>query len=178
MSLKNFFKKRGVVTIWFFSYISILLVPIFINGAIYNVYQRTMEEEISKANMSLLKQVQTHIDTRISEIEKLAMEIGLNTRVKIAVNVKGKFLPRDQMNLYKVVEDFKVYKVSSNFIDDCFLYMHNTNSAIEPGSHISEEFLYKFYFDRMISDFDQWREYIRQRHQRTAVFRKKSMRLQ
>lgn len=169
MNLRKFIKNRGVLTIWFISYISILLVPIFINVGIYNIYQRTMEEEISKANMALLKQVQTLIDTRISEIEKLAMEIGLNTRVKIAVNAKEKFLPRDQMNLYKVVQDFKVYKASSNFIDGCFLYIHNTNSAIEAGSHMSEELLYRFYFDRMMTDFNKWKEYIRQRHQRTVV---------
>lgn len=169
MSFKKFFKRRGVLIIWFISYISILLVPIFINGGVYNIYERTMEQEISKANMALLKQVQTLIDTRISEIEKLAMQIALNSRVNIAVNVKEKFLPRDQMNLYRVAEDFKVYKASSNFIDDCFLYMHNTNTAVEPGSHMTEELLYKFYFDRMMADFNQWREYVRQRHQRTVV---------
>ncbi|HZJ83818.1 MAG TPA: hypothetical protein VFD57_08435 [Clostridia bacterium] len=109
-------KKRGVFFTWFLSYISVLLVPIVIISVTYTFTGKMLEDKIDIANTSLLKQVQTVVDGRITEIENLGMQIALNQRIKVAINVKERFLPKDRMNLYKAAQDFKVYKASNNFI--------------------------------------------------------------
>lgn len=167
MEGKSLLKSRRVFRAWFFSYVSVLLVPIFIVGSIYSIYQKMMIEEIGKANMSLLRQVQTIMDARISEVEDLGMQIALNPRVNTVVNIKGEILPKDRLNLYKVAEDFKVYKASGKFIDDCFLYINNTETAIGPGTHKHDRMLYDFYFSSMGLDYQQWKEEIKRTHRRT-----------
>ena len=164
MITRHSFKKRSLFLSWLFSYIAILFVPVLISAIIYIQSAKFMELEITRANQSILKQVQVAVDSRLRDIERTSKQIGLNSRVVKALNVKGSFQASDRLNITKVKEDLQLSRYANGFIDDAFIYFKNSDVVLSIDSMTDSRNYYSLYKSDEKMTYEQWHEFVQQNH--------------
>ena len=157
-------KRRKLLILWLLSYFAILLISIVISFGIYLEAGQIIESEISRANLSMLDQARQAMDSRMQDIERLSIQIAFNPRVLHAVRTRGNFRPSDQVNLYKTIEDLRHYMVSSGFVSNIYVYLHDTNSVITSSTYINAEIFFDFTFGGGQASFDEWKHSMQQSH--------------
>src|SRR5665647_1718858 len=122
------FKKRSIKYPWLISYATLLIIPMLISVLVYIVSSNVLEGEISKANNSLLKQVQYEIDSRLKDIEKSAFEISINPSVKELAFMDNNLEEGQQFNT--VMKDLSVFKITNPYLDNIYLFKTDSQSAL------------------------------------------------
>ena len=157
-------KRRKLLLLWLMSYIAILLISIVTSFGIYLEAGRIIEGEISRANISMLDQARQTMDNRMMDIERLAMQIAFNPRVLNTIRVKGDFGPKDQLNLYRTVEDLRHYMVSSGFVSSIYIFLHDTDSIITSSTYIDSGIFFDFTFGGGKTSFEEWKYSMKDSH--------------
>jgi hypothetical protein len=123
----NLFKKRSVFLSWLVSYLIILIVPVLFSITVYNESEKIIHNEINRANAAILKQVQQSIDSRMSSIESMAMDLALNNRIKAVLYPKS----IDTFYRYQLIEiiskELRYNNIANDFIDTSYIYLKNSN---------------------------------------------------
>lgn len=173
MRLKDSFRMRKLFVVWLLSYLLILLVSLSIGYGIYIESGRIIEQEISRANLSMLDKARQAMDSRMRDIERLTMQIALNTRILNALRVYGSFGPEDQFNLYKAIEDLRHYMASSGFVTDIYVFLHNTGTVITPSTHIDGRLFFDLRYGGVDIRYEEWKSVMLSSHRRNyLVFRR------
>ncbi|MBD2864321.1 helix-turn-helix domain-containing protein [Paenibacillus oceani] len=107
---------------WFYryllSYIAVLAVPLLVIGLlVYNDFMRTLREEVTASNWSLLSQVKEVIDVRMGELDKIAYQISSNPQLTPYAATK------DVYQGMKVIRELKNYAAGNSFIAELVLHM-------------------------------------------------------
>jgi len=157
LKFKHILKMRQVFIVWLLSYIIVLLVSVSISFGIYIETVRIIEQEISRANLSMLEQVKQALDSRLKDVDRLAMQIAFNSRILTAIRVYGYFRPQDRFNLYKAIEELRHYKASSGFVTDLYVYLHGTDTVITPNTHSSSRLFFDFTYGGTKISHEEWK---------------------
>jgi AraC-like DNA-binding protein len=159
---KTLRKKRSIIYAWMLSYISILLIPMVVSIIVYFESSNILAEEINKANESLLKEVQFAIDSQLLNIEKLALEISLNPLIKGLGYFNDSLAEAGQYNM--IMKNIQVYKTSTSFLNNIYLYMNRNGSALSYNSFIPRDIL----FDRLSQNggtsAEEWKNILNAKH--------------
>ena len=163
---KMLFKKSSIIFTFLLSYLCILLIPILIGVIIFNQSINVIENEINRGNTAILKQVQQNIDSRLREIEQLSLKIGLDSRVIALMNSKDKLDIMERYTMYQVLNDFRSYIVTNNFINNFYVYFKNADSILTSKvSHNPESFYSSLYKQGSIT-YNEWYNFIRGEYKR------------
>jgi hypothetical protein len=127
-------RKRSIKYPWLISYATLLIIPILISVLVYIVSSNVLEGEISKANNSLLKQVQYEIDSRLKDIEKAAFEISINPSVKELAFMDNNLKEGQLFNT--VMKDLSVFKITNPFLDNIYLFKTDSQSALSYNTFV------------------------------------------
>lgn len=120
MSMKKlFFKKQKAQKNsirfykYLFSYISMVLIVISIVGILtYRSSVKIVQEEVEKYNFSELSQIKSILDTRIREMDYLALKIASNPELSFSK------LYNDGYDSYNAINELRKLKSSNFFIYD------------------------------------------------------------
>lgn len=110
----------------FLSYIMMLVIPVFTGMLIYGYSWRAICRQAERMNGIILEMMQRELDSRMSDVQKAAVQLSMNTEVQRVAVVKGKISGNYQMNLYYLYNDLQAIKLSEDFIDDIFVYFPNS----------------------------------------------------
>lgn len=156
------FNNRSIVLTWTLSYFLILLLPVLI-GILLNVESnRTLKEEIHKANDSLLKQVREVMDNQFKTMEQLNFEITWNVRMQELL-YSDKYLSSPQeyrYDLFRITRDFNLYRTSYPMVDLFYVYLNSDNSVILPGTVRDGTSAYEILHKNGDFPFSQWQSTI------------------
>jgi len=169
VKIRNIFKMRKLFIMLLLSYFLIFLVSVSISFGIYFESGKIIEQEISRANLSMLDQARQAMDSRMGDIERLTMQIAFNSRIINALRVSGHFRPEDQFNLYKAIEDLRHYKVSSSFITDLYVYLHDTGTVITSNTHIEGRLFFNFTYGGGDIRYEEWKNIMLTTHRQNYL---------
>ena len=130
-------KNRSLLVTWLISYISILLIPIVISGLVYAESTRIVEREINNNNVILLKQIQKLMDKKMNDVKQLGLQVAWNPKLKV-IFYNGK--PMNSHGCFTISEmqkDFRVYKIANGYIDELYVYLHNSDMIVTSGTSYS-----------------------------------------
>lgn len=149
-------KNRSVFIGFLISYISMLLVTSIICMSLYILSTNIIENEISEANASLLRQAKDSIDSRIMKLSDTISEMYVNPRIQAALYSKSPISPDDRMNFLKITDDLKMYKITNNS-DDIILNLFNVDKVITAGGITSSRLFHQLYFDTNELGYDKYK---------------------
>lgn len=157
-------KKSRVYLQMFLSYLGILAIPIVIGMIIYLHALYGARAQADRMNDNMLNMVQREMDSKIGEVQKLAVRLAMDDNVQIASQVKGTFEPKDQFLLYTLYRDLKNINLSEQFIKDVFVYFNHTQTVASIQGNMPAELYYELYYDNENYPLNQFKEYMRQSH--------------
>jgi two-component system response regulator YesN len=152
------FNGRSIVLTWLLSYLIILLLPMIIGVLVYFESNKTLEEEIHKANDALLKQIREIMDNQFKAMEQLNFEIMWNVRMQELL-YSNKYQSNHEEYLYdgyQISRDLKLYKTSYPLVDLFYVYLNKDNSVILPGTVREGPFAYETLHQTDKLTYSEW----------------------
>ncbi|MFD0620714.1 helix-turn-helix domain-containing protein [Paenibacillus sp. GCM10027629] len=102
---------------YLFSYILLVVILlVFVGGVVYKSFVTTLSHEIESSTVSTMSKIKDDMDTRIGEMNRMAMQIASNsllTPYKVS---------EDAYSSYRTVAELKKYKSTNLFVNDIVLY--------------------------------------------------------
>lgn len=154
----QFTRKMSIFLSSMLAYIILLSVPIVIGFAIYTQSIGIINKEIKRANDAILTQVQQSLDSRLREVEQLAVRIGLDSRVNGLLSVKADVQITHRYTMHEMINDFRAYIVANPFINSFYVYMKNSDMAIASNASYDSRSLVATWQGRGDKEYKQWQE--------------------
>ncbi|WP_127588668.1 helix-turn-helix domain-containing protein [Paenibacillus koleovorans] len=155
-------KKNSVISRWIRSYAIVLFIPIAIMFVTYFQTRHVIEEEINRANQSLLSQFQQDMDKQIEYAYRLSEVISINSKVRQLMQIQGAIVPEDRMAMVNALADFKVYNSSNRYSYRFYLYFHKSNFILTESSYYEPEVFYKTMQANSGLSFEEWKRFLGQ----------------
>lgn len=139
--------KYKTFTKYLISYAVVLLIPLIIMSAImYNSFTQLLKDEANKSSNEMLLSVKDSIDTRIEELNKIAIQISGNSYLKSYT------ISSEESNFIKVVSTLNNISFPNNFYSECFLYYYGDNLVYSSkGTYRIDQFINDIYM------YENWR---------------------
>ncbi len=157
-------KRRSIIIVWFMSYISVLVIPVFISIVVYAKTSGVLEKEITRANGYMLRQVKKDIESRLEEVERLNTEISWDPGIRDLMTRLGDRNDSYQYDIVKAVNTLKMYQNTYPFIDDFYVYHHKSDFALCPATHRDSRVLYELLHESKDLPYEEWVKLIKQKH--------------
>ncbi len=157
-------RKPKVYIQMFLSYLGMLVIPVAAATVIYGYSRQVIRGQTEKMNDNLLEMIQRDLDQQISDVQKIAARLAMDTSVQAISKVKSEFGTEDQMALYYLYNDLQSLAMSEDFINDVFIYFNNTQTVCSLQGNMSAELFYDLYYRNEKHSLEEFREYMRQRH--------------
>jgi AraC-like DNA-binding protein len=123
------------------AYVSLLAIPLIISGFVYFQSGRVLKREIIRANESLLSQVRLIMDSNLSELNRLVVELSYNPEVEELIDIDVRREKWRMFSTYSLRNDLRIYDVSNPFIGNLILYFNRSDLIVAPsGSNSSASF--------------------------------------
>lgn len=123
------FRRQGLFTRWMSSYAFILAIPLIISTIIYFQSGNIIRNEINRANMALLKQVQQAMDSRVLEIERFSLQVSQHPKFKGIMNAR-ELNNHNRTAIMQLLNDFGLYRTANSFIDDFYIYLSDLDIVL------------------------------------------------
>jgi two-component system response regulator YesN len=152
--------RRSVFIAFFLSYLFILSFPILVSGFFYSKVEQIMIEDAVRSNETLLEQVKQMLDSRVQELEKLTLQIGLNPKLQWLLN--NQINEQSGEDLYRFIEvanGLSQYENINNFITSFYIYIAKTDTILAPRVKTDSKMFYEYiyrYKDLPYNDYLNW----------------------
>jgi YesN/AraC family two-component response regulator len=155
MALKKY-NRHSVIFTWLLSYVVILLLPVIIFGVGYSRSSKIIENEVTRVNSGLLKQVQQSMDTRFEDIEKITRQLSVNSKARVLANASQPISSFQQYNIYQLVEDIRAISDTNGFVDELYIYFKDIGSIVNSKMHIDGELFYNQFYQFEGMSYEEW----------------------
>jgi two-component system, response regulator YesN len=145
------------VVTWVASYILMFILPIIISGVMYYRVENIVRNEVNRANDFLLNEMQNYMDSLISDIENMAVEIAYNVNIRPLLRL-GK-MPSIE-NQYKILEAVKAMKAYNNIRNKSYgkyyIYLKESDTIIDDISSYEPMQYYNLNCEKDYYSYDEW----------------------
>lgn len=108
---------------YLFSYVLLLVfILLILSSVVYGEVVDTLQQEVENSNIAALAQVRDSMDTRLKEMQKIAMQIAFNPKLTPFMVSNGEY------DSYQAVSELGRYISSNAFISDIVLYYDYNNA--------------------------------------------------
>ncbi|MFD0868693.1 helix-turn-helix domain-containing protein [Paenibacillus residui] len=133
---------------YLFSYILLIVMLLVIVGSvIYGSFISVLREEVEGSVIATLTQIKEAMDTRTSEMNRMALQIAANPLLTPFMVAEGGY------GTYQAVQDLKKYRSANDFVHEVVLYYGDGQASTmyaASGIHSID------YFFRFAYPFSQW----------------------
>lgn len=150
------FPKKRLFISWMSSYAFILSIPLLISTLVYFQAGAIIRNEINRANIALLKQVQQAMDSRMSEISRFSMQVALNPTLT-GLMYKAELTDFNRQSMIQLQRDFGLYKAVNPFISEFYVYFPNSGVVLNySGMYDSPALFYELSEDMGGITYPEW----------------------
>ncbi|WJH36525.1 helix-turn-helix domain-containing protein [Paenibacillus sp. CC-CFT747] len=126
-------KRRKVWLTILISYLFLLLLPVTVGGYIYQRMERVLAEQANKANTGLLEQARRNTDSRLTELNRILLQLSLEPNFKWLMDNAGNNHGEDQMHYVELMKELSGILNVNDYIDSLHLYFPKAGSVLTSG---------------------------------------------
>jgi AraC-like DNA-binding protein len=153
-------KWSHIFLLWLLSYICILIVPITISVLLYMASDKVIEEEISKANATSMRQLQQIIDDKLTDIRKISIDVGWDDQVVKFMRAKTPLDSSYQHTMVDIIKRLKAQSSANKLIDFLYIYFKNSSTVLSISAANDEQQIYDFYHKSDSFQYEDWKRII------------------
>lgn len=150
------FKKRSVIFNWLFSYVIFLIIFIVVSFLIYFNTTKIIENEIIKANNVLLKSTQNDMDEILKDARKVSVEALFNYRIQSLLNYKNEISDAQYFDIYKLLQDFRIYATSYKTIDNMYIVLKKINKVVSLNGITDINAFFNMNYPMEVTTYNNW----------------------
>jgi len=150
--MKSGHSKNGLFFKLLLSYLAILMIPIVISWLAYGQAIREAESYTKASTMSMLKQSRDIIDRHLEEVNRVAIQLAMNQRLKELVGA-GQI---DNYELSRLLTELSSYIVPNNFTLRSCIYLKNSHNVLYTDTIFNDQFFYDNVFQYKGISFKEW----------------------
>lgn len=129
MRFKRTKAKSAIFKKFLFSYLVILLIPLFLATFAYNTAVNVIEDNAIESNLAMLNQTRDIVDKHLKEIDEMIIQIAFNPKLSSILYIDD---PEEgSAEIYKLWEyarDIKTHTVTTNVFKSTFyIFLKNSN---------------------------------------------------
>lgn len=121
-----------------------LLIPLGLNTAAYVESIRVVKQQIGTAHEASLDQLQQIVDEQLRTVEKFSQQIAFLDRVRSLLFLESDLLSFHRFYIYRLIQDFRVYKLASGIVDEFYVYFRRLDFGITSEAMYDTRQLYEF----------------------------------
>lgn len=164
ISVKYLYKTKSIFFSWLLSYILILIITLIIIIVSYWESIKVIQHETNKVYLASLKQLQQVVDSTLSDIQRLSVEVSLNARISSLINSNETLDNLDRVEMTKIISDLKTYKIANSYIDKLYIYFKNSDYIISSDARYDTEDFYDLNYNKYKIEFEDWKTLIKEKH--------------
>lgn len=119
---KRLFRIKTPIVSFCLNYIILLLITICIGSYAYNQSLNIVKRDVIESGLSSLEQSKNLLDTRLKEVESIAVQMALDNRVLNFLNIKTPFSGPDYYKIQEISRKLPSYRLTNKFIIDAYIY--------------------------------------------------------
>ncbi|MBO9596328.1 MAG: cache domain-containing protein, partial [Cohnella sp.] len=154
---KRFLHSNRTLFSFVLPYLLILFIPVLFGAVIYFKSMTIIESEIARSDDSILRQVQQSMDSRLRDIEQLAITIELDSRIRGLLHATDDEDPIYSYNRYWLTNEFRTYMLANKFISRFYIYLFQTDTILASDGVSDPEFYYTQYYQLGKISPEQWK---------------------
>lgn len=157
MNLRNRLEQQHLFFRLMGPYVLFIMFALALGWIIYNQTYKIVEDEVTNNNLQLLNQVKGTLDSRFSEIGRMAFQQLGDPRVQNFQRISDPF---NAAQTYKVIETQKSlynYSVSNNFVLDYYLVFKNSDLVLSYNSTYELPMFYRYVLSYPGTDYEEWK---------------------
>lgn len=162
-------RSNSILYTWLRSYALVLFIPIVMLVIIYVQTQQVIEEEMNRANSSLLRQLQEEVDAQIEHVQRMREVISTNGRVRSLLFSTPELTADDRLTMVQAFDDFVTYSSTNRYIDSFYLYFRGGDFILTSRSYYTPEVYYELNLAQTGIEYETWRGLLEANHRGTFV---------
>jgi AraC-like DNA-binding protein len=119
--------------------------------------------------MGMLKQLQSTIDSKLTEMDRLTQQISYEPNVNSLKNVNNNFEGFQAYNIYKTAQNLKIYQTANTFIDGLYIFLKDTKTILSSSNHSDAQLAYEYNLKYENMTFEEWINFLNSTHRRELV---------
>ncbi len=127
--------KRSVRTVWFISYLAVLLIPAVASLLIYFVAIDALNRQTQETNRTNLQLLEQQMESSVEYTNRIADTLLLNRNFAAVRNLGPDFTAATRFQVYSFVESNMKQFVATRFISGQFLYLRNSNLILTNNAY-------------------------------------------
>lgn len=129
MNFKRNNLKSAIFKKFLFSYVVILLIPLFLATFAYNAATSVIEENAFDSNLTMLNQTRDIVDKHLKEIEEMMIQITFDSKMIGLLNISDPEEGSPEIyKLWEYARDIKTRTVTTNVFKSTFyIFLKNSN---------------------------------------------------
>lgn len=156
MKQRRFVFSKSVANKWMISYAVIMLIPLVISAIIYVQTKQIVEYEIKRASQAMLKQVKYMVDSEVSQTEKLAMQLSINSDVSRFVNLSQSLEPNEAFSIYQIRQELGKLKSTNDFINGIYVYSDKLDKVLTDETYTTSQMFYDMNSRQFADHYEDW----------------------
>ncbi|TLS51771.1 helix-turn-helix domain-containing protein [Paenibacillus antri] len=157
-------RSNSILFAWLRSYALVLVIPLAMMGIIYVQTQQVIEDEINRANSSLLGQLREEIDSQLEHVQRMREVIAFNARVRSLLYAPERLEPKHRLTMVQAFADFRTYSSTNRYIDNFYIYYRTGNFIVTDTANYAPEMYFQLYLADTGLTYDVWREFLDESH--------------
>jgi len=157
-------RTNSILFSWLRSYAAVLFIPIVMMGVIYVQTQRVIEDEINRANSSLLGQLREEIDSQLEHVQRLREVVGFNARVRSLLFAPERLEAEHRLTMVQAFADFRTYSSTNRYIDNFYIYYRTGDMILTDTANYKPEMFFQLYLAGTGMTYEVWRDFLGEMH--------------
>lgn len=148
------------------SFLCILLIPVVIGALLYKTMEQALINNANSSNQALLEQVRLSIDSRINEVDQLAVQVGLNPTLQLLLFNEPNI---DEYTYIELIKGLKRYRNLSPFVDDYYVYLKESGHVVTTSIKTDSFNFYNYIHNYLLRDEGQIVQMLSRYHLKTYL---------
>lgn len=162
MNYTDRWRWKGILSGWLRSYAIVIMIPVIIMAATHWQTRRVIENEIFKANSTLLSLLQQEIDNYVAFTYSLSDLVALNPKVNTLIRNQMQVGMDERLSIVQLLAEFKSYNYAKEYVKDFYIYFPNGDFVLSDSSY----YLSDLYYQKNVRDLgisaENWRSFLTQ----------------
>lgn len=135
--------RKSVFVTLLVSYCLLLFLSLAAGGLVYRIMERSLTANVNKANFGMLEQVQQTVDGRLREIERMMLQLSMNTDVQWLLHNAESEHGVAQIRAISLMKNMNAQLSVSDFLDFAFISFRDRDMIVTPTAQTGHDLYFK-----------------------------------
>lgn len=156
-------KNKTIKYKWIASYIILFFLPLAISLVMFLKVDGTIEKEEKRSNLLVLKQIRQYMDTLVSDVDKLAMDLSSYYKVQQIRSFKGELKLEERLKIFELNKELN-NRIFNDSILNVYIFFKRINTVVNNNNVMEATDYFNMLSDKYEIDKDKFIELNNKEH--------------